>query len=492
MIRIEIAEDIPSRCNDGNGRICFGAGKYFSRFVSQHPEVEILAVIDNYLYKEKDRIELPDGRSIKTISPGEFNREESGCETLILTSAYFSEMLEQIRDDERFDGVTCLLTPDATGKSIDDLKEALKIFEEKCLDPNKAADGKHFLLWEGRSDTKLAGTKAPVDVKDILSSEGYEVLTIHCSGNTGKSWRHERSEKEWQDIEGRVSEGSILVTQHPFWEEDPVRDEALFRLKEKKVRFVSVVHDVEKLREINMTSYMQQEYERMLELADILIVHNEAMKGFFIEEGFPAENIIPLGVFDYLYDSGRTEEAAFDRSVSYAGALGSKKSRFIYGLGELSPICINLFGPNYDPDSFGEKAPGKNINYHGAYPPEEIPEKLNSGFGLVWDGESVDACDGPTGRYLRYINPHKLSLYLAAGIPVIIWNGSAEAPYVREKNIGFTVDSLKEIRERLDLISANEYEIYVKNVQNVSEDIKKGNNMRRAIKEAERKILNEQ
>ncbi|NRO11242.1 Beta-1,6-galactofuranosyltransferase WbbI [Lactobacillus helveticus] len=54
-----------------------------------------------------------------------------------------------------------------------------------------------------------------------------------------------------------------------------------------------------------------------------------------------------------------------------------------------------------------------------------------------------------TGNYLRYNDPHKLSLYLASGIPVIIWKKAAEAKFVEENKVGITVDSLEDYRRYL-------------------------------------------
>lgn len=61
--------------------------------------------------------------------------------------------------------------------------------------------------------------------------------------------------------------------------------------------------------------------------------------------------------------------------------------------------------------------------WHGSFKPEESPEHLQG----VWDGDSVDTCAGNTGAYLRYNNPHKTSLYLACGMPVIVWKEAAIA-----------------------------------------------------------------
>ena len=86
-----------------------------------------------------------------------------------------------------------------------------------------------------------------------------------------------------------------------------------------------------------------------------------------------------------------------------------------------------------------------NINYHGSFGVDEIPSKLTRGFGLVWDGDSLDGCRGQSGQYLRYNNPHKLSLYLSSGLPVVIWTGAAEAGFVREHGVGLCVDSLNDL-----------------------------------------------
>ena len=55
---------------------------------------------------------------------------------------------------------------------------------------------------------------------------------------------------------------------------------------------------------------------------------------------------------------------------------------------------------------------------------EDIVQEGN--LGLIWDGAS-DSSDEDIGmkNYTRYNNPHKLSCYMAAGLPVIVWEKSA-------------------------------------------------------------------
>lgn len=51
---------------------------------------------------------------------------------------------------------------------------------------------------------------------------------------------------------------------------------------------------------------------------------------------------------------------------------------------------------------------------------------------MVWDGESIDGGLGLSGQYLKYNNPHKLSVIFTSGLPVIIWNEAAEAGLVKD------------------------------------------------------------
>lgn len=116
----------------------------------------------------------------------------------------------------------------------------------------------------------------------------------------------------------------------------------------------------------------------------------------------------------------------------------------------------------------------ENIHYQGSLPVNEIPKYLDRGFGLVWDGNSINGCCGQAGEYLRYNNPHKLSLYLSSGIPVIIWEKAAEAEFVRNNNLGILVDKLDELENILGQLDKEKYEEMCNSVKKIAERLKKG------------------
>ena len=141
----------------------------------------------------------------------------------------------------------------------------------------------------------------------------------------------------------------------------------------------------------------------------------------------------------------------------------------------MSNIKFELYGPDYS------GSPGENISYHGSFSPDELISHINGHFGLVWDGESCELCSGAYGQYLKYNNPHKFSLYLASGIPVIVWTESAIARYVEEKGIGLCVSSLEEMDIVLNDLEREKYYSIKDNVLKIRKDIISGKHLMAAL-----------
>ena len=113
---------------------------------------------------------------------------------------------------------------------------------------------------------------------------------------------------------------------------------------------------------------------------------------------------------------------------------------------------------------------------------------LQGGFGLVWDGDSAHTCSGMYGEYLKINNPHKASLYLASGFPIIVWSQSALADFVRNNNCGIFVNSLFEIEETLKSISEGEYQELIKNSKMIGRKIRQGHYLKTAVEKCEKEL----
>jgi hypothetical protein len=108
-------------------------------------------------------------------------------------------------------------------------------------------------------------------------------------------------------------------------------------------------------------------------------------------------------------------------------------------------------------------------------------------FGLIWDGEFVDILDDVYGSYLKYNYPHKLSLYLAAGLPVIAPKESAISSFIIEHRVGILINNLLELKEMN--VGQEDYAFYKNNVATISDKIKTGGFFTAAVAEVETDIL---
>ncbi len=241
------------------------------------------------------------------------------------------------------------------------------------------------------------------------------------------------------------------------------------------VRIVLLIHDLLSLREIKNTRRLRTrivyslEEVKTLYASSRIIVHNERMKEQLADMGIPAEKLVSLEIFDYLMPDNRPlnqSRYTKDGGVLVAGNLIRKKSGFLYELPE--NVHWNLYGVGYEDEK------KSHVDYRGSFLPEELIEHLQGGFGLVWDGPTAETCAGAYGEYLRINNPHKTSLYLAAGLPVIIWKEAALAPFIEGKGLGFAVSTLGEIAGRIGSITEQEYSDMLKNARAISGKLRSG------------------
>ena len=320
-----------------------------------------------------------------------------------------------------------------------------------------------------------AGTKATADISVVAEKMGFQKLYLKMrttkSGYLAKAQRQVGYYIDWNNCYQAITEGRVVLLQHPFHYPQLTRDKLLYKLKkEKKVKFISVVHDVEELRAFRYNDYYKREFEVMLDIADVIIVHNQVMLDWFVGRGVPREKLVNLKLFDYLIDAPTPKKVDFERSINIAGNLDVTKCGYISQLGQLEGVKVNLYGPNFDE----KMRQCKNVVYHGSFPVAEIPNQLNKGFGLVWDGDSIDGCKGLSGQYLRYNNPHKMSLYIASGLPIVIWKEAAQAKFVEENGIGICVRNLYELNNAMQQIAEDEYGIMSKKVKALGEKVVEG------------------
>ena len=339
---------------------------------------------------------------------------------------------------------------------------------------------------------ETAGFKAPEDVNRICEAMGMKPIDFpkfpnEYSALRKRLWLYTVVPMNWLKVLFQAKKGDVVFFQHPMYANRLITPMVNFIRKVKKCNFVALIHDLESLRKGigGVVGYKQEREEYsdtvMLNSFDRIICHNASMRAYMLGQGFADEKLITLGIFDYLCpDNGREPELQAQPRIAVAGNLAPTKSGYVYDM-DVSSICLNLYGINFDENAFHGK---KNVSYKGAFHPDELPGSLEGSFGLVWDGPVSSTCAGNTGEYLKYNNPHKTSLYLAANLPVIIWSQAALAGFITENGLGITVDSLSQIDAAVKALSQADYQRMAANAHVMGEKIRKGYFFRTAAEEA--------
>ena len=342
-------------------------------------------------------------------------------------------------------------------------------------------------IWNEEGYQRTAGIKARDDVDVILENNGFKGIEICMPGADRESQSilqkagyHYKLSKVWEECLSAAVRGDVLVIQFPIVNHSVLLSRCISRVRKRGVRVILLIHDLEILRAAirGTTSRKEKirlrlEEESLLKSCDGIIVHNSSMKQKLASMGIPSSKMTVLGIFDYLIPEAGYAKTRRDAPVVIAGALRPHKAGYAYHLPE--GIQFNLYGVGY------EAQPRQGVNYLGSFEPDQLPEVMEGSFGLVWDGETTQTCSGIYGEYLRINDPHKASLYLASGMPVIIWSEAALASYIMKNGCGITVDSIEEIPDRLSKMTDEEYETIRENTMKISRRLRRGKYTERAL-----------
>lgn len=243
----------------------------------------------------------------------------------------------------------------------------------------------------------------------------------------------------------------------------------------KGAEIIFVVHDAQSIR-------FNTGYKEIVKLnnSSKLIVHTQAMADKLKSLGVNTPMSI-LWFFDYYSNAPMQETEKtmkLKNEIVFAGNLS--KSGFLKQLikeKDISSLTFRFYGI-YDKSLKFEE--NENIEYAGIFQPDQTGS-VTGGWGLVWDGDSINTCNGELGEYLRYNSSHKASLYLACGIPLIVWKQSSLSRWVEDNNIGIVISSIQDISKTISAIDGNEYFQIITNVRKIGEKIREGGFMKNVL-----------
>ncbi len=322
---------------------------------------------------------------------------------------------------------------------------------------------------------KNAGSKAVDDCRTLLLKKGYVNLEIYFNKSLIlMPYNFCKLLFYLAKYLFTVEKKSLVFTQYPLLGINGIFPFYAKLLKLKGCRIACIIHDLEAIRSNNPELQTKKEI-KALSAYDAVIAHNAAMNKWLVKNGFKGF-ITEITLFDYLSDFETKEKIISvdtdNLTLAFAGNLGTLgKSTFLKKLRtHKNSFFVNLYGSGYSEIAGADE----KIKWQGSFSPDEIVSKLEGSFGLIWDGDNLEDITGLMGNYLKYNTPHKTSLYLVSGLPVIISKKAAMANFVRDNNIGICIDSLKSFSPTEKIVHTETYLQMKKNLQPIAEKLKRG------------------
>ncbi|MCM1373074.1 MAG: galactofuranosyltransferase [Bacteroides sp.] len=327
-----------------------------------------------------------------------------------------------------------------------------------------------------------AGSKARMDIEDIMAQMKMRSIGIQHHGVSRNRIRHFIvTLMSIVRILLKINEGDILIVQYPVKYYSIICN----IVHSKKARIIAFIHDLDCFR---LKRHSVQQEIRMMNDADALICCNRTICQWLCRNGFVGHNkmsiTVPMHIFDFLSDAKCIDrkQSEITNRIVYAGQLTRRKNSFLYSFGNhIHNFCVNVYGNGFD---LSKATAATKFDTKGFMLPSQLISCAEGDFGLVWDGDSIDSCNGDWGEYLAMNTPHKISLYIRCGLPIIIWDKAAMAQFVEENEIGICIGSLRDINRIYSNLTQEKYNHMCDNVQRVNLSISQGAYFRAAVTEA--------
>lgn len=306
-----------------------------------------------------------------------------------------------------------------------------------------------------------ATDKARNDTCKIFKDLGYTPLSMETFSEKNKNVAR-------NDMEP-LKKGDILIIQYPTYAGEEYDNEVYKISKEKGIKLLAIVHDLESIRFYNDNSDIKP-----LNNFEVISLPSEKIKKKLIKQGLKSKVIIQF-LWDYLTDdNGSWYDINSD--IIFAGNLTEHKTRWIKEVN----FPIKVYGDNINNMAFNQ-----NITWMGKHTDLTLSKEINSQIGLLWE-EQKEYKD-----YLKYCLSFKTSLYLASNCPVIAPKNSHVGKIIEDNKLGVTVKDI----ERETMLKAvvklkKDLELYQENVSEFGYQIRNGLNMKRLIIEMVNNIEN--
>jgi hypothetical protein len=176
-----------------------------------------------------------------------------------------------------------------------------------------------------------------------------------------------------------------------------------------------------------------------------------------------------LEMWDYLVDP-EFQLPQFEPAgrILFAGNLANDTVGWIY-TSQISRPPLDLYGNRcvvYDLGHRGDR-------YGGPFDADNPIFHRPVGWGLVWTGAKSGG-DVSDFDYEMICQSHKFSLYMACGLPVIVWDRAYIANIVQHYECGILISDLSEMQSAVQSVTIDMHKKYRRSAQMLGERVRRG------------------
>ncbi|KRM71162.1 hypothetical protein [Lacticaseibacillus brantae] len=284
-----------------------------------------------------------------------------------------------------------------------------------------------------------ASAKSRLDISAIGAANGYELLHIFDYNDNGEPDTAKIARID--GITAAVGAGDIVVIQHPAWIGAKFDTFFIDQMNKRGALPILWIHDIDSWRFDHMKTAEKNSTEYFNKAAAI-IVHGQAMADRLHDEGVNVPLILqPFNDYlddDHSWDKYESNINSFHRSVVMAGNLLKSQALLLNWDLETPVIAFGATTPQFR-EQLNQMS---KVTFAGGFGQWELANRLPHAFGLAWDSNMAGSY---YEDYTHYNHPHKVSLYLSHGLPVIVSKASGVAPVIEANHLGFAIDDIHEI-----------------------------------------------
>ena len=218
----------------------------------------------------------------------------------------------------------------------------------------------------------------------------------------------EEFDKKVAGILAGLEVGDTVIFQSPIWITSKVERDFIDRVRQYQGKVAIFINDIPPMMFEGNRELMPLFIE-LYNKVDLLIVPSENMKDYLISKGVTVEKFVIQNLWDIPVDFISNSETKYLPRINFAGS------------DEKFGITENINSNDIELEIYDHKPEDKlipdNVHYHGYVDEVKLLSELHEGgFGLVWTEDMY------WREYMKYNASYKVSTYLRAGIPLIVFD----------------------------------------------------------------------